>query len=44
MKRSNKIKGRENRMEKIVNKVMDKLLQAQADNDKKLYDLEGKQL
>ena len=31
-------------MEKIVNKVMDKLLQAQADNDKKFYDLEGKQL
>ena len=27
-------------MEKIVNKVMDKLLQAQAENDKKFYDLE----
>ena len=31
-------------MEKIVNKVMDNLLQAQAENDKKIYDLEEKRL
>ena len=31
-------------MEKIVNKVMDKLLQAQAENDKKIYDLGEKRL
>ena len=31
-------------MEKIVNKVMDKLLQAQAEMIKKFYDLEEKRL
>lgn len=31
-------------MEKILNGVMDKLLQAQTENDKKFYELEEKRL
>ena len=44
LKRGSKRKGREDRMEKIFNGVMDKLLHAQAENDKKFYELEEKWL
>ena len=44
LKRSSKRKGREDRMEKIFSGMMDKLLEAQAENDKKFYELEEKRL
>ena len=44
LKRSSKRKGREDRMEKIFSGMMDKLLEAQAENDKKFYELEEKRM
>ena len=42
LKRSSERQGHEDRMEKIFSGMMDKLLEAQAENDKKFYELEEK--